>query len=88
MYEISKEMLFAIVAIPILLVATFLVIPLDLVSGLIGILPFAALVLIVKSWNGDEPPARINCSECGAPNELESDRCTHCNVSLESVGDT
>jgi len=57
--------------------------------GPLGLFLFVFLilfVLIMQSLNDtDEPPARINCADCGAPNELDRDQCKYCDSSLETT---
>ncbi len=86
MDRLSTLLVYVLVGFPVLLIALFL-----LSLGPLGLFVFVFFVLIVMAiltWNdGDEPPARVNCSECGAPNETDSTHCKHCNALLESGGD-
>ncbi|WP_226006130.1 hypothetical protein [Natrinema salinisoli] len=91
MYEMSREILYVIVGIPILAILGYVMVVLLAVNpfGFLILGIFLLLVaLAVDSLKSDgEPPARINCSECGAPNEPDRDQCKHCEVSLESAAD-
>ncbi|WP_222919436.1 hypothetical protein [Natrinema sp. SYSU A 869] len=92
MYEVSRELLYAIVGIPILAVVGYVLVVL-LAFNLVGFLALGIFLLLLAlamdSLNADsEPPARINCSECGAPNETDRDRCTHCDATLDTVDET
>jgi len=84
MDRLSTILVYVLVGFPIFFVAIFL-----LSFGPLGLFLFVFLILIIMailSWNDpDEPPARTNCSKCGAPNELDRDRCKHCNSSLETT---
>ncbi|RZV06535.1 hypothetical protein SAMN05192552_10344 [Natrinema hispanicum] len=78
MDRLSTLLIYAFVGFPVL----FILFP----FGPLGLFLFvylALLVMVIQSWDDtDESPARINCSQCGAPNELDRDQCKHCNSSL------
>lgn len=88
MYEVSREMLYVIVGVPILAVVGYVLLIVFAFSP-IYVLLFGVLFLIishVSSWN-TEVPARINCSECGAPNETDRDHCEYCAAALDTADD-
>ncbi|WP_226481769.1 hypothetical protein [Natrinema amylolyticum] len=91
MYEVSREVFYVIVGIPLLAVLGYVMVVL-LAFNLFGFLTLGIFLLLVAlavdSLKTDgEPPARINCSECGAPNEPDRDQCKHCDVPLEPAAD-
>ncbi len=86
MDRFSTLLVYVLVGFPVFFVAIFL-----LSLGPLGLFLFVFLILFIMmilSWDdADEPPARTNCSNCGAPNELERDRCEYCDSSLETTAD-
>jgi hypothetical protein len=91
MYEVSREILYAIIGIPILAVLGYVMVVMLAVNPF-GFLILGTFLLLValaidSLKSGSEPPAHINCSECGAPNEPDRDQCKHCDEPLESAAD-
>ncbi len=84
MDRLSTLLVYVLIGFPVFFVAIFL-----LSFGPLGLFLFVFFILLVMavlSWDDtDEPPARTNCSECGAPNRPDRNRCRLCNSPLETA---
>ncbi len=84
MDRLSTLLLYVLVGFSLIFVVVFL-----LSFGPLGLFLFVFLALFAMMallWNDpDEPPAQTNCSDCGAPNEPDRDRCEYCDSSLETT---
>lgn len=90
MYDASRYVLYALLAIPALVAGYFaLVFVLALGPAGLFVAVFLALaVMATGAWTrGDEAEERAaertNCRACGAPNPVEEETCGYCGESLE-----
>lgn len=89
MYDASRPLLYALLAIPALIVGAFAL----LVALSLGPLGFVVVVLLgigvttmIRTWFDEEAGTRsadrTNCPDCGAPNPAEAESCEYCESPL------
>lgn len=69
-----------------LLLVSFLFIlllgPLALILIPVGLIVAGTVLLILGGDDTEGAPERVNCADCGAPNETDADECSYCGEPL------
>lgn len=90
MYDASRPLLYALLAVPALIVGAYAL----MVALSLGPLGFVVVVLLgvgvitmIRTWfdedAGTRSADRTNCLDCGAPNPVDAPTCEYCDASLQ-----
>lgn len=92
MYDASRPLLYALLAVPALIVGAYaLVVALSLgpLGFVVVVLLGVGVITMIRTWfdedAGTRSAARTNCPDCGAPNPTDAPTCEYCDASLQGA---